>query len=463
MTMKFVRFVGRTSRNPQYRAALKSPAVRKMDLRPASGNITLDFELDGSPFALQMGPLVRDMVDLATMVYIADELAARDVSSDGWSRQFEALVPVRAPAVWRRTSHQLADALHFLSGDRFEFEWIRTNGVPALRNHQAQLPEGFETVCLFSGGADSLVGAFELLQEGKKVLLVGHQADGITSSTQNDVFSYFKKRFGERVSFVQARVGRSPRSSPEFNLGEKIEISHRPRSLLFLALAVAAAASADVHDVVIPENGLIAINPPLNVSRVGTLSTRTAHPRFIAGFAGFLESSGVWSGRIRNPFMYLSKTDVIRRAPRALRSILQRTLSCSHLGRNRWARFSGHHCGYCVPCLYRRAAFAAIDLDDPRDYYRNVFTRFDDLSPNERADVSALASFARRATRMTPAQRMATAVSHGACDPAMLRLVGPEVDDPYSAWADMLERWATEFLRTARAWASRDVRRRLSL
>jgi hypothetical protein len=116
-----------------------------------------------------------------------------------------------------------------------------------------------------------------------------------------------------------------------------------------------------------------------------------------------------------------------------------------------------------VPCLYRRAAFAAIDLDNPRDYYRNVFTRFDDLSPNERADVTALTSFARRVKSMTPVQRMATAVSHGACDLGMLREIGPDVDDPYSAWADMLERWATEFLGTARAWASRDVRRRLSL
>jgi hypothetical protein len=161
--------------------------------------------------------------------------------------------------------------------------------------------------------------------------------------------------------------------------------------------------------------------------------------------------------------MYLSKTDVLRRAPRALRSILRRTLSCSHLGRNRWARFSGHHCGYCVPCLYRRVAFASVGADDPNGYYRNVFTRFGDLSPNERADVAALASFARRVVAMTPVQRMAAAASHGACDPATLTAIGPAVEDPYAAWAEMLERWATEFLRTARACASRDVRRRLAL
>ena len=45
--MKFARFVGTSNRNRLYRAALRSGAVRKMDLRPTAGNITLDFLLDG--------------------------------------------------------------------------------------------------------------------------------------------------------------------------------------------------------------------------------------------------------------------------------------------------------------------------------------------------------------------------------------------------------------------------------
>ena len=434
-----------------------------MDLRPTAGNITLDFLLDGQAFALPMVPVVRDLVDLAAMVYVADELLLRNDAVDHWSRIFDAVIPVRSPAAWRRATPQLAEALHLLSGDTFQFEWVLTKTVPKLRNHRAQLPEGFDTVCLFSGGADSLVGAFELLEAGRSVLLVGHQAEGITSSTQDRVFEFFKKRFGDRVSFVQARVGRSPRSSPEFNLGTKVEVTHRPRSFLFLALAVALASAVDVNEIVIPENGLIAINPPLNISRVGTLSTRTAHPRFIAGFSALVARAGIFDGRIHNPFMYLSKTDVVRRAPRALRSMFRKTLSCSHLGRNRWVKFSGYHCGYCVPCLHRRVALSAIGLDDSQDYFRNVFTRFGDLSANDRADVTALASFATRVSRMSTAQRMATAVSHGVCDSGTLAAVGPAVEDPYVAWSDMLSRWSDEFLQTARGWASRDVRRRLNL
>lgn len=446
-----------------YRAALRDASVRKMDLRPAEGNLTLDFKIDGEALALPMAPVIRDLVDLAAILYTADELCARSSAADRWARMFDAVLPVRSPVLWRDAAPQLQDLLYFLSGDTFRFDWMRTNTVPALRNHRATIPEGFDTVCLFSGGADSLVGAYELLAEGKSVLLVGHQADGITASTQDRVVRFFKRRFEDRVAFVQARVARSPRAAPEFELGAKVETTHRPRSFLFLALAVAVATAAEVDEIVIPENGLIALNSPLNVSRVGTLSTRTAHPRFVSGFGSWVRSIRAYRGRIRNPFLYMSKTDVVRRAPRPLRPVLRQTLSCSHLGRSRWTGFHGHHCGYCIPCLYRRVAFAALDLDNPADYYRNVFTRFGALSATERSDVRALAAFAKRVQAMSLAERMSAALAHGACDADTLAALGPEVDDPYAAWSEMLDRWASGFLERSRAWASRDVRRRLNI
>lgn len=461
--MKFTRYVGRTNRNAVYRAALSDRRVRKIDLRPSEGNVTLDFKIDGKPLALAMTPVIRDLVDLAAMLYTADELCARSSTTDHWTRSFDAVIPVCGPALWRAAGPQLQDLLRFLSGDTFHFEWIPTRTVPPLRNHRATIPEGFDTVCLFSGGADSLVGAFELLEEGRNVLLVGHQADGTTASTQNRVMRYFKGRFGDRVTFVQARVARSLRAEPEFDLGTKVEMTHRPRSFLFLVLAVAVAAATGVEEIVIPENGLIALNPPLNVSRVGTLSTRTAHPRFISGFVSFVRAIRAFRGRIHNPFLYMSKTDVIRRAGPPLRPVLLQTLSCSHLGRSRWTGFSGHHCGYCIPCLYRRVAFAELDLDNPSDYYRNVFTRFESLSSTERSDIRALAAFAKRVRGMSTAARMSAALAHGASDAETLMTIGPQVDDPYAAWSEMLDRWATGFLERARAWASRDVCRRLNI
>jgi 7-cyano-7-deazaguanine synthase in queuosine biosynthesis len=461
--MKFTRFVGARNRNPAYRAALRERAFRKLDLRPAEGNITLDFKIDGEPLALPMTPIVRDLVDLATMIYAADELCERNTTADRWTRTFDAVIPVRSPALWRTTGPQLQELLKFLSGDVFRFEWTPTRTVPPLRNHRAVIPNGFEMVCLFSGGSDSLVGAYELLQQGRKVLLVGHQADGITASTQDRLMQFLKHRFDEQVVFVQARVARSLRAQPEFELGAKLETTHRPRSFLFLCLAVAVASATDINEIVLPENGLIALNPPLDASRVGTLSTRTAHPYFLSGYSAWVRALRAFRGRIWNPFLYMSKTDVVCRAPRPLQPVLRQTLSCSHLGRSRWIGFNGRHCGYCIPCLYRRIAFAERDLDDPADYYRNVFTRFGSLSSTERSDVRALAAFAKRVRNMSTAERMAAVLSQGVCDPDTLAAMGPQVEDPCATWVDMLDRWTAGFLGRARTWSSRDVRRRLNI
>lgn len=37
-------------------------------------------------------------------------------------------------------------------------------------------------------------------------------------------------------------------------------------------------------DLFVPENGFISINPPLTSRRLGSHSTHTTHPQFIAGF-----------------------------------------------------------------------------------------------------------------------------------------------------------------------------------
>src|SRR5690606_2923543 len=58
----------------------------------------------------------------------------------------------------------------------------------------------------------------------------------------------------------------------------KLERSSRSRGLLYLAAAVHAAAAHGVRRVDVPENGQLAVNPPLTPSRLGALSTRSVHP-----------------------------------------------------------------------------------------------------------------------------------------------------------------------------------------
>ena len=128
-------------------------------------------------------------------------------------------------------------------------------------------------------------------------------------------------------------------------------MTHRPRSLLFLALAVAIANAVKINKIYIPENGLIALNPPLGKSRLGTLSTRTAHPRYLVELAEFLAATHIFKGDIKNPFFFFSKTDMLRGLKKKLAPAILRSVSCARP--SRYKQLGVRHCGYCVPCIYR--------------------------------------------------------------------------------------------------------------
>jgi hypothetical protein len=66
--------------------------------------------------------------------------------------------------------------------------------------------------------------------------------------------------------------------------------------LLYMATAVAAASAHRLEQVKVPENGQLAINPPLTHSQLGALSTRSVLPwtvdrmnRLINGIGGNVE------------------------------------------------------------------------------------------------------------------------------------------------------------------------------
>lgn len=57
----------------------------------------------------------------------------------------------------------------------------------------------------------------------------------------------------------------------------------RSRSFLFIGYALFAMTGMDnINELLVPENGLIALNVPLDETRVGSFSTRTTHPFYLS-------------------------------------------------------------------------------------------------------------------------------------------------------------------------------------
>lgn len=441
--MQAVRFIGKKG-PAEYVTVLADPASAVIDSLLPDPNVRIRFTINERPLHVAPDKSVRDFLDLAALTYVLDELEERELADDYWSRRFRVMFPVAEPDVWMTSNDALVRALATLTGDRFEFVWPVRGALPSLGRHRYGLPRDFDAVCLFSGGIDSLCGAYALLSEGKKVILVGHQADGATSAAQKRLYRHLQRRFPRAVYFVQCRVARTESSDQRYALPSKVEDTHRPRSLLFMALAVTVARSARIERIYMPENGLIALNPPLQMSRLGSLTTRTAHPQFLIQLLEFMRASGLYTGSLTNPFLFQSKTDMLREVDAALKPMLLESNSCA-----RPSRYRNHgveHCGYCMPCIYRRVALMEAGLDRAADYAFDVFGKLSRLTPKKQADFRALVSFSSRVCKASPTALDLLVLAHGTFSPIEASTLGPSPASDLSPWSDMLLRWAQDFL-----------------
>jgi hypothetical protein len=131
-----------------------------------------------------------------------------------------------------------------------------------------------DCVVLLSGGLDSLIGTINLVADERRPFAVSNivRGDGVNQAT-----------FAAAIGGGLRHIALNHNATPPW----KKEPSERARSLIFIAFGVLAATALKAyHDggevpLNICENGFIAINPPLTGGRLGSLSTRTAHPEFL--------------------------------------------------------------------------------------------------------------------------------------------------------------------------------------
>lgn len=312
-----------------------------------------------------------DLLVVAASVYVADTSVSRDSYEDGWTRRITVHVPVNDLEVWQAAADQLGKMLRFLTGDYWS---IRFRGRPEKFQKLIKNPEGlnltdFDSVSLFSGGLDSLIGAIDLIAAGRKPLLVGHYWDGETSSAQNILRDELVKEFGnDAFRCLRARIG--VERSDLVSAGS--ENSQRSRSFLFYSMAAMVADALGLTDnILIPENGLIALNVPMDPLRIGSSTTRTAHPHFISSM-GELASMVGMSTRFENPYRFKTKGEMVAecRNPKLLKRIAPKSMSCSSPAKVRWMHASPQHCGHCLPCLIRRASLQrGLNGKDTTKYY----------------------------------------------------------------------------------------------
>ena len=312
-------------------------------------------------------PVALDLLITASLCYITDKTVPRRPAFDRWTRNLDLSLPVSEPDRWTPVADALSQTLSFLTGDVWHLHFYQTPHALFERPTQRPLPEiaPIDAVALFSGGLDSLAGAIDLLagDGAQKVLLIGHYDSPGPRKVQAELGLKLQEQYPGRVEIMHVRVAHRPAKAAEDTL--------RSRSLAFLALELYAAQALG-SDIPLHmfENGMIALNIPLTPSRSGSCSTRTMHPYYLEQMRSVISRLGISNG-ILNPYGLKTKGECLVGCADVdfLSRLADQSVSCSHGSRRQnWVRKSADNCGYCVPCMFRRAAMHRAGLDHGEQY-----------------------------------------------------------------------------------------------
>ena len=313
----------------------------------------------------------QDLLQISKAVHLADRMSKRDRAADGWTRRIDLAVQVVDNQPWEGDPLQdLHDLLGTMTGDHWQVTlWpgARAEGPPDALFADRSVRE----VALFSGGLDSTSYAAESVRtRGESPLFVTFAAPKL----QAQQLRVFTKTTGG--------LTREERLKPISILVRGNDRSNRSRGLLFISTAVYTAATHRAERVMVPENGHLAVNPPLTTARLSACSTRSVHPRTLMLINRIIESVSDSGPRVVNPYIFLTKGQVCQRARDAglTANDLADTVSCGSPSRQR----DGFHCGHCFPCLVRRASLLASTGRDLTKYKRDFWTLpLDDSSSDD--------------------------------------------------------------------------------
>ena len=341
------------------------------------------FWLDGKQvshaFCEALQAEVADLLEVAMAIYAADRRSVRNYKGAHTGlRHIHVRIGVRNLALWSDTTvvQSLHELLFWLSGDDWAVEFDKRESAPMLAESERFLfhlpPKQPAVVSLFSGGLDSLAGLAGRVQEepmGSRVLVSGYTHNRLAHQQRTQVQrvkSVLGQRFvgdGPEIRHVAVPFGIRKKSDQE-------EPSQRTRALVFLALGAAAAVQANSDTLWVYENGVGALNLPINETQLGVDNYRGVHPRSLMMAKKLFELALGRPIRVEKPFLFHTKAEMCAALePAGLSDAIQDTVSCD--GFPQRVR-NQPQCGYCTSCVFRRQALLASGLrrHDPAGAYR---------------------------------------------------------------------------------------------
>lgn len=298
-------------------------------------------------------PVIYDAMAVAAAIEFGDRTLKRPPR--GWARKFTLRIPVDNPDRWNAPAVAMAlqDAVEFLTGDYWTFEFIRRSR-PAPSPHQSplNLPVATEAVLAYSDGMDSRAVA------------------GLIGSTLGD--QLLRVRVGSKSWDRAGADKREPFTKVPYEVPCNMpnrESSARSRGFKFALISGVAAHLAEAREIIIPESGQGAIGPALiNVGHA--YPDYRNHPLVARRMERFLNALLGTEISFVFPRLWSTKAETLREfASMPGNPDWQSTRSCWR--GNQWSSMNGElrQCGVCAACMLRRVSVHAAGLSEPADKY----------------------------------------------------------------------------------------------
>jgi hypothetical protein len=153
------------------------------------------------------------------------------------------------------------------------------------------------------------------------------------------------------------------------------EPTRRTRGLVFLGIGAAAALQHRATRLIVAENGIGALNLPFTGAQSGAMTSRAVHPKTLDLMAQLVGALTDADFVIENPFISMTKGEMVRALPEAAYETCAASESCDNAASGRGSL--ERRCGHCTSCLLRRVSFHAAGRDswDVGTYLSDVMIR----------------------------------------------------------------------------------------
>lgn len=285
---------------------------------------------------------IFDLVEIMSHVYFTDIFTKRSKKN-----KLDIPVPVINLIFWAEKKSEIEKLLNWVSEEQFNITFIQR--ADNLSDQYNCLPlQSFNKTSLFSGGLDSLAGAFYNYNSGSNDDYLGFVNKNEEGTKQRKIATFYREVFKSSNEIIIM-------DKPS---GNKEHYIQSTRSLLYLALAIFKSHVNGSNEAKLFENGVLSLNPELS----NRYTTKTTHPKTIYMFNKILHDINQ-NLIIKTPFVFKTKGEILNVMDLNFKSQIKDTFTCGQ-SRTHPERTHKGQCGVCIPCLLRKISLSAFDNEE---------------------------------------------------------------------------------------------------